>query len=156
MAGADALAGRLIKGGRGITRANRVGVEKACLAGKSVMLSALSAAAGGGRMRGVGKSGSKVGVRYDVKGFQNPVGILRYTGQVHLLNNATRPHLIEAGKRKKALSPGGNAWAAATAQHPGTRGKKFAEKAEPIVLAQSKRIITQEVRGHLARTFTGH
>lgn len=155
MAGADALAGRLVSGGRSITSANRVGVEKACLAGKAVMLSALASAGVGGRISGVGRSGGRAGVRYDVRGFQNPVGILRYVGAVHLVNNPTRPHEI-APKRKKALAPKGNPWAAAHAEHPGTRGKKFAEKAEPVVLAQSKRIITQEVRGHLARTFAGH
>lgn len=149
------LANRLVKGGQSITRANRVGVEKACLAGKTVMLAGLTAAVGGNRLKGVGRSGARIGVRYDVRGFQNPVGIIRYIGPVHLLNNATRPHEITPRKKKKALSPRGNPWAAASAQHPGTKGKKFAEKAEPIVLAQSKRIITQEVRAHLARTFAG-
>lgn len=149
------LANRLVKGGESITRANRVGVEKACLAGKTVMLAGLTAAAGGNRLKGVGRSGARIGVRYDVRGFQNPVGIIRYIGPVHLLNNPTRPHEITPRKKKKALSPRGNPWAAASAQHPGTKGKKFAEKAEPIVLAQSKRIITQEVRSHLARTFAG-
>jgi hypothetical protein len=152
-ASADQLASRLVSGGRAVTRANRIGVEKACLAGKNVMLANLLAAAGGKRMRGVGKSGSNVNVRYKVVGYQNPVGTISYSGQVHLLNNSTRPHTIEP-KRKKALSADG-AWAAARAEHPGTRGKNFHAKSEPIVLAQSKRIITQEVRSHLARTFAG-
>ena len=163
----DDLADRLVPGGREITRANRVGVEKACLAGKNVMLSAMVASLGSNRLSGVGKNGARVGVRYDVRGYQNPVGIIRYTGPAHLVNSGTRPHKIEprsrqttaAGNRRrgsaKALSPAGNPWAAASADHPGTKGKKFAEKAEPIVVAQSKRIITQELRSHLARTFTG-
>lgn len=163
----DDLANRLVAGGRAVTAANRVGVEKACLAGKNVMLSAMVAALGGNRLSGVGKKGAKVGVRYTVRGYQNPVGIIQYTGPVHLANSGTRPHQIlprsrqttAKGNRRrgsaKALSPAGNPWAAASADHPGTKGKKFAEKAEPIVIAQSKRIITQEVRSHLARTFTG-
>lgn len=142
-----------MSGGRSITRANRVGVEKACLAGKQVMLAGLVVAAGGRRLKGVGKSGANLNVRYRVFGYQNPVGTISYVGPVHLLNNPTRPHEITP-RRKKALSAGG-AWAAASVQHPGTRGKKFHEKAEPVVLAQSKRIITAEVRGHLARTFVG-
>lgn len=152
---ADQLANRLVAGGRGITRANRVGVEKACLAGKTVMLSALTAAVGGKRMKGVGRSGANVGVRYDVRGYENPVGIIRYTGPVHLIARPTRAHEITPRRSKKALSPSGNPWAAAFAQHPGTRGKKFTEPAERIVLAQSPRIIQAEVRGHLARTFVG-
>lgn len=153
----DQLAARLQSAGRGITRANRVGVEKACLAGKGVMLAALDAAGGGKGLRGVGRSGARVGVRYDVRGFQNPVGILRYTGPVHLLNNPTKAHDIKNRRRggKRALSPSGNPWAAAVVRHPGTPGKKFHDRAEPIVLAQSKRIIAAEVRGHLARTFAG-
>ena len=42
----DQLASRLQRAGRDITRANRVGVEKACLAGKGVMLSALTSGDG--------------------------------------------------------------------------------------------------------------
>ena len=163
----DDLANRLVSGGREITRANRVGVEKACLAGKNVMLSAMVASLGGNRLSGVGKNGAKIGVRYTVGGYQNPVGIIQYTGPAHLANSGTRPHKIEPRSRQttakgnrrrgsaKALSPAGNPWAAASADHPGTKGKKFFEKAEPIVVAQSKRIIEQEVRGHLARTFAG-
>lgn len=152
-----ALSARLQSGGKGITRANRVGVEKACLAGKTVMLAGLRAAGASGALRGVGRSGSKVGVRYDVKGFQNPVGIISYRGQVHLLNNPTRAHEIRPRSRggRMAISPKGSPWTKAVAQHPGTSGKKFHEKSEPIVIAQSKRIITAEVRGHLARTFAG-
>ena len=111
----DDLANRLVRGGQEITRANRVGVEKACLAGKN---------------------GAKVGVRYHVKGYTNPVGVIQYTGPAHLANSGTRPHQIlprsrqttAKGNRRrgsaKALSPAGNPWAAASADHPGTKGKK--------------------------------
>lgn len=162
------LADKLVQGGRNVTRANRVGVEKACLAGKTVMLANLVAALGPDRrMSGVGRSGgARVGVGYDVRGFQNPVGIISYRGPAHLANNPVAPHEIlprgrqftAKGNRRRgaqALSPKGRPWAAASAQHPGTKGKKFHEKSEPVVLAQSKRIIDAEVRGHLARTFTG-
>jgi hypothetical protein len=162
------LANKLVAGGRGITRANRVGVEKACLAGKTVMLANLVAALGPDRrMSGVGRSGgARVGVGYDVMGYMNPVGIISYRGPAHLANNPTKDHLIlprqrqttaKGNKRRgaKALSPTGRPWAAASAQHPGTKGLKFHEKSEPVVLAQSKRIIDAEVRGHLARTYTG-
>lgn len=167
MAGsADQLANRLVSGGREITRANRVGVEKACLAGKNVMLANMTAALGGNRLSGVGKKGARVGVRYDVVGYQNPVGIIKYTGPVHLANSGTQPHEIEPRSRQttakgnrrrgsaKALHFGSSAFFARV-HHPGTPGKKFTEKAEKVVLAQSKRIIEQEVRSHLARTFTG-
>ena len=145
-----------MSGGRAITRANRVGVEKACFAAKGVMIASASAAglgAPGGRLRGVGKSGGKWNVRYNVAGYQTVRGVVRYTGAIHLMNNDTSPHEI-APRRKKALAfPDGNV-RLGPVHHPGTRGKKFFERAEPIVLAQSERIIKQEVRSHLARTFT--
>ena len=40
-------------------------------------------------------------------------------------------------------------------EHPGTKGKQFFEKAEPIIINQSERIIHQEVRSYLARNFAG-
>lgn len=155
-----------MSGGREITRANRVGVEKACLAGKNVMLSAMVASLGGNRLSGVGKNGAKVGVRYHVKGYTNPVGIIQYTGPAHLANSGTQPHEIlprsrqttAKGNRRrgsaKALHFGTSAFFGRV-QHPGTKGKKFFEAALPIVVAQSERIIQQEIRSHLARTFTG-
>jgi hypothetical protein len=160
----------LVSGGRSITRANRVGVEKACFAAKGVMIASATAAGlgapgstlggAGGRRRAKGGGsvtsggvGRKWNVRYRVRGFETVVGTVAYTGPVHLMNNDTAPHEI-APRRKKALAfPDGNV-RLGPVQHPGTRGKKFFERAEPIVLAQSERIIKQEVRSHLARTFT--
>jgi hypothetical protein len=154
---ADQLANRLVSGGRAITRANRVGVEQACLAGKEV-LTAAGMAAGlpspGGVIRGVGVRGSKWRVRYDVKGYENPVGIIRMYGAVHLVNNDTSAHEI-APRRKKALAFPDGGVRGGPVHHPGTRGKKFFEKAEPVIVRQSERIITQTVRGHLARVFSG-
>ena len=108
---------------------------------------------GGGTITGGGTLGRKWNVRYRVVGYQNVVGTLAYTGPVHLMNNDTAAHEI-APRRKKALAFPDGGVRLGPVQHPGTRGKKFFERAEPIVLAQSERIIKQEVRSHLARTFT--
>jgi len=146
-----------VSGGRAVTRANRVGVEKACLAGKGVMIAAASGAglgSPGGTLRGVGRSGGKWNVRYRVTGYENVVGVLRYTGAVHLINNDTAAHEI-APRRKKALAFPDGGVRGGPVQHPGTRGKKFFERAEPIVVRNSARLIRQEVRSHLARTFAG-
>ena len=163
----DDLANRLVRGGQEVTRATRVGVEKACLAGKNVLMSAMVAAVGSNRMSGVGRNGARIGYRYDVRGYQNPVGIIRGTGPIHLANNDRREYDIfpkskqttAKGNRRrgsaKALSPAGNPWAKASAHMPAKAGKQFHEKAEPIVIAQSKRIIVREVDAHLARVFTG-
>jgi hypothetical protein len=149
------LASRFVSAGRGISRANRVGVEQACLAGKQVMV-ASAVAAGlppGGKLRGVGKSGGRWGVRYNVRGYQTVVGTLKYTGAVHLVERDTRPHQI-APRRKKALRFADGGLRTQPVQHPGTKGKGFHERAEPVVIAQSERIIKAAVRSHIARQFT--
>jgi hypothetical protein len=117
--------------------------------------------------------GTKWNVRYRVYGYQNVRGTVMFTGPVHLMNNGTISHwiaprnsawggrtsritgnMVGAGKGAHALYfPDGEVrWGPVF--HPGTRGKKFFEKAEPIIIRQSERIIKQEVRSHLARTFT--
>ena len=100
-----------------------------------------------------GTLGRKWNVRYRVYGYKNVRGTIAYTGPVHLMNNDTAKHEI-APKRKKALAFPDGEVRLGPVMHPGTKGKKFFERAEPIVLAQSERIIKQEVRSHLARTFT--
>lgn len=102
------------------------------------------------------KSGGVVkkwNVRYRVTGYDLVIGRIQYTGPVHLLNNDTRAHNI-APRHKKALvlTDGGVRYG--PVRHPGTKGKKFAQKAEDIVIPQSSRIIRAEVRSHIARTFT--
>ena len=108
---------------------------------------------GGGTVNGGGSLGRKWNVRYRVVGYQNVVGTLAYTGPVHLMNNDTAAHEI-APRRKKALAFPDGGVRLGPVQHPGTRGKKFFERAEPIIVRQSEQIIKQEVRSHLARTFT--
>ena len=70
------------------------------------------------------------------------------------INNDTAAHEI-APRRKKALAFPDGGVRGGPVQHPGTRGKKFFERAEPIVVRNSARLIRQEVRSHLARTFAG-
>lgn len=172
-ASVDELANKLVNGGRAITRASRVGVEEACLAGKEVLL-ASAASAGltpGEQMSGTAgttrRSKSRFNVRYRVWGVQNPFGLIWMTGPVHLVNNPTSPHWIAA--RHSAFGRSGrggfNLTGASALQfpsldvrwgpvwHPGTAGKDFFGRAEPVILQQSKRIIERSVTSHLARVF---
>lgn len=152
-ASAADLANRLTRTGNAIGNAPRSAVTKACQAGKAVMLGALTSAVGGTRLRGVGASGARVGVRYRVFGpASSTTGILQYTGPVHLVNNATSPHTIEP-RRRKALSPASRAWVATRAEHPGTRGRDFAGPAERVVLANAKRVIDAETRARFRAGF---
>lgn len=153
----------MVSGGRAVTRANRVGVEQACLAGKEV-LTASAASAGlrpGAQLtgaasgsKGTKRSRSKFAVRYQVRGYENPVGIISMRGPAHLVNNDTRPHEIRP-RRVKALTIPYGTGLAAVVHHPGTKGKKFFEHAEPVIVKQSERIIESAVHSHLARVFTG-
>lgn len=101
-----------------------------------------------GKLRGVGKRGAKVGVRYDVLGDK---ALVRATGPFHLLERDTKEHRIPkvrgARARKRVVvipGVGVRAWA----NHPGTKGKHpwakgvtvaipIQHKAQGIALRQS-------------------
>lgn len=93
-------------------------------------------------------AGGKWGVRYNVKGFNNPAALVRIFGAFHLVDRPTRAH--EIGPRRKGRRRSGkraisfNGVARASAQHPGTRGKGIfpdakakASVAVPRVMAKS-------------------
>lgn len=66
-------------------------VEQGALVAKEIMVGEAAAA---GLTPGSKIAGAKWGVRYDVKGFNNPTALLRFQGPVHLVNNDTRSHKI--------------------------------------------------------------
>ena len=49
-----------------------------------------------GRLRNVGSSGARLGVRFDVKGKRNPTGMIRATGPWQLVEFDTQRHFIVA------------------------------------------------------------
>lgn len=52
-------------------------------------------------------AGAKWGVRYDVKGFDNPAAIVKVIGPFHLVDSPTKPHMIyRKGKRAKGRGSG--------------------------------------------------
>lgn len=91
-------------------------------------------------------AGGRWGVRYDIKGFNNPSALVRVYGPFHLVDSPTRPHEIRPRRRgrrvgKRALAF--NGVVRASAQHPGTRGKESfpaakvkARVAVPIVMSR--------------------
>jgi hypothetical protein len=101
-----------------------------------------SSAAGAGVL-GHRVARGKVGVRYDIKGNgPRAVALVRYTGPAHLVNNPTQAHRIEprrrGRRRRRGLTIGGNvrAWA----NHPGTSGKGFFQKARGAAVATAPRV----------------
>ncbi len=119
------FAAKIMDAADNIAGSRRKAIEAAALVAKGNMLDAYRAAGVGQRLRGVGKAGARVGVRYDVKGHANPTALVKATGPVHLANNPTSAHVIQPRPRrgKKAITPGGPP--RARAMHPGTRGKGF-------------------------------
>lgn len=102
-----------------------------------------------------------IGVRYDLKGSGPTMqAVVGYTGPAHLMNNPTRPHLIEPrrgrGSRRRrgasALVIEGSV--RAYANHPGTRGKGFYQKAAAVAARTAPRIYAQkQITEPLRRVF---
>lgn len=101
-------------------------VQVASLAVKTSVLAQMQAVGvDGGKLRGVGKKGAKIGVRYDVLGKK---ALVRATGPFHLLERPTKPHRTPKeratggkGKRKVVNIPG--VGVRAYANVAGTKGK---------------------------------
>lgn len=100
-------------------------VQIAALAVKTSVLTQMQAAGvNNGKLRGVGKKGAKVGVRYDFGG--RSTALVRATGPFQLIERDTKAHRIPkergARARKRVVvipGVGVRAWA----DHPGTKGK---------------------------------
>ena len=99
-----------------------------------------------------------IGARYDFKGkrMTQELGhgqvIVTYTGPAHLMNNPTRPHRIEprrprgraTRRRRGASALVINGSVRAWANHPGTRGKRFFEKARAAAHQTAPRVFARK------------
>lgn len=91
-----AIGSRMSKLATELSAANRTSVERGAFVAKQSIGAEIQRASGGdNRLSGVGSApGAKVGVRYDIKGTQNPTALVRAIGPVHLLEHTSKPHLI--------------------------------------------------------------
>ena len=159
-ANASQLAGKLTSAAQAVEFGAAAGVREAAVTGKVIFLAALPSRT----MRNVGK-GAKLGARFDIKGFKNPVALVRYTGPAHLLNNRTGTHIITArgntrtarGNRRrgaKVLKFASDEFASGAVRHPGTPGKYFFQtKALPALRAAAPKAIRRGVRQRMAQVF---
>jgi hypothetical protein len=151
------VAGRMRAVEESTAKGMRVTVTAAAMKAK-VAISAGAPAS----LRGVGKSGAKLGVRYTLSGSEtNPSAKLRATGPWQLIEENTSPHTIGPKRRGKgARSPRrcrrhSGIGPRAVVHHPGTKGKhpwaKGVEKAEPLVAKEMSKtmanIATAAFRG---------
>lgn len=107
------LAGKLERLAKEIKDTRRP-LNAAALAAKQAFIAAEPGVVGHRVARGL------IRVRYDIRG---NTAIVKFTGPAHLALNPTRPHQIQPRRRrgKRALTI--NDGFAASAHHPGTRGK---------------------------------
>lgn len=153
---AAAVSSRLRKVAVEVDRASKPAVAKASLVLKKSVEREIVKVAPSKRLKGVGKRGAKVGVRYDIKGTRNPTSIVRATGPLHLIERPTKAHRIPRqrarGRQKVLALPGGIF--RRSVQHPGTRGRrpfgKGIERGQPIAL----KALQHAERDALKRGFT--
>lgn len=94
-----------------------------------------------------------IGVRYDLKG-EGPTmsAVVTYTGPAHLMNNPTKAHRIEprrprgvrTRRRRGATALVINGSVRAFANHPGTKGKGFYQRARSIAEKTAPRVYAQK------------
>jgi hypothetical protein len=141
------VAGRMRAVEESTAKGMRVTVTAAAMKAK-VAISAGAPAS----LRGVGKSGAKLGVRYTLSGSEtNPSAKLRATGPWQLIEENTSPHTIgpkrrgrARGRRGAVVVPGTGP--RAVVHHPGTQGKhswaKGVDRAAPLVAAEMRKQMT--------------
>lgn len=135
--------GKIEKTATNVAAAKRPAMNAAALAAKTEMQRGAPTF-----LRGVGRKGAKIGVRYTL--FGDNKAVVRWYGPAHLLNNPTKPHTItpkgRRGRRggKRALVINGQP--VARAQHPGTRGRGFFQKSKPRATREAVNAYNRTVR----------
>ena len=168
-----AFLGKTAKMGEELARLDRTMAEQAALAIKASVLTAMSeAGVKNGRLRGVGKKGAKIGVRYDIQGRKNSA-LIRATGPFQLIERDTKAHRVpklyknqfsatnspllsipkvsRSAKRGKIAIPGVGvrAWA----NHPGTKGKHPWDKGVVAGIAVQERAAAVALTTALRRAY---
>ena len=140
-------------------RVNRQAVTDGAMAGTAIVSGSMLAAGvkPGGRLR----TGGRVNVGFQVRGYENATALLGMRGAAHLVNNPTKPHEISArrapGSRrrrggKKALAIGDDRFV--RVQHPGTRGKQFWQKSETVMRNRVPEVVARAHRAAWRKEFT--
>lgn len=179
-----AFARRMERFGTATETAANKGTFEAALRAKEIWVASIARAAPSMTLSGVGKSGAKVGVTFNVKGTKNPTALVRATGPLHLLENDTSEHTIFArqvgrvqGRRTREnrraakqqlydtlfggqtagfLGNAGREFAASgVVHHPGSRGKHPWSSAMPVVRAATPQVFVRAERGQMIRIFGG-
>lgn len=112
-----------------------------------------ASAAGAGALGARPGKRRKIAVRYSLKGAgTHMVAVIGYEGPAHLINNPTGRHRIEprrprgraTGRRRGAMALTINGSVRAWANHPGTSGKHFFEKAKAVAERTAPRVYARK------------
>jgi hypothetical protein len=140
--------GKIDQAGKAIQKVNRDAVNDAALAGKRIIEGSIRTVVPDMRLSGM--RNAKVGVRYDIKGSRNPTALMRATGPLHIVENATGAHTIpRAGgrRRRKPKTLLINGSHRRSVRHPGTKGQQpFAKgkaPATPVMTTIIKKRMTK-------------
>lgn len=113
---------------------------------------------GTSRLRGVGRGGAAVGVRYRISTTSGaPSSLVTATGPVHLLERDTAPHDIEPKPRRRRSGRTGIATAYgvfARVRHPGTRGKHPFENGVRAAVPEAHRALAGSFRSTMREVFS--
>lgn len=106
-----------------------------------------------GKLRGVGKRGAKIGVRYDTIGDK---ALVRATGPFHLLERDTKAHTIPKtrgarARKRVVVIPG--VGVRAYANHPGSKGKHPWEKGVVAAIPIQRKAQAIALQQSLARAY---
>lgn len=138
---AQAVGSRMAKLTKDVGAARKTAVERAAFGAKKEIVQEVRQASGDLRLSGVGRSGARVNVGYDIKGgADNPVALVKARGPLHLVENPVKPHDItpkarRRGGKRAVVTPFGPK---AKVRHPGVRSPKKPwakgkRRAEPII-----------------------
>lgn len=159
------LAGKITAAGYTIGRANRNATAAAAQVYKDRTLASAQAATGDGRLshwgwrQGGGYRTVKLGVGYDVKGFDHAVARVaaRPQGPWKVMEYGAGEHTITPRRRRKngrmVFTTGGKTVGARTVRHPGTQGKSIWSRAIAASTSPAKAVFAARHRRALAESF---
>jgi len=135
--------------------AQKVGVRKAALMTTNEIRGTIRSATGDMRLSGVGKRGARVGAKFDIKGSTNPTALITATGPMQLIERDTSPHRIPRARggraRRRYVVVDGHPYA--SANHPGTRGKRPFGKGVAKAAPHTGAIFQREIRSAIDRAW---
>ena len=155
------MGSKIVAVGLAINRSSRDAVGRAALAAKEAQLAELDRVTTNRTLRGVGRQGARLGVRYDVKGTKNPTALVQATGRAWpIIEGDTKPHEISprASRHRKSATGATTLMLSdgvfrAKVQHPGTKGKHPWAKGQLRAIPAVTIVLAKQITSAVASVF---